>query len=301
MAGKRWIRLDATWEESSWLFKLDAQTSGCWVRLLCRVKLGGLRGRIKRPATEVVASQWKVGPGVVMALEVAAIANGALAIEDGDWVVLKWAEYQEPDATTAKRSRKYRESMHRLSPSRRDTVTHAVTGCDPSMSLSVKDSGKKETTRKTKYLLPEEWQPSERHQARAMELGVDAVEEAEKMRDWALSGGQKRLDWDAQFRNWLRQAAERKKVVPIRQAGGITKEDVRILLVAAGDWVYSQEARQHALRDAADKHPETWTKCRRVMWNLNYGALNAVKSNDYQFNQTIDSEIARISNARNAG
>lgn len=120
------------------------------------------------------------------------------------------------------------------------------------------------------------------------------ADEAERMRDWATANATKRVDWDAQFRNWLRQAAERKqKVVPFRM--GVTKEDVRALLVAAGDWVYHESAREQALKGASEKHPELWKKARNVMWKMNYGALYAVRDNDFQFDRALESEIRRLS------
>jgi hypothetical protein len=59
---------------------------------------------------------------------------------------------------------------------------------------------------KRKSRLPDEWQPrsEERHLAR--ELGVDCDAELASFGDHYKSKGEARLDWDASFRNWLRNA-----------------------------------------------------------------------------------------------
>jgi phage replication O-like protein O len=66
----------------------------------------------------------------------------------------------------------------------------------------VKD--RKDSARARKRALPDDWTPNEGHRRIAAELGIDLKRENEKMCDWALSKGEKRADWDATFRNWLR-------------------------------------------------------------------------------------------------
>lgn len=60
------------------------------------------------------------------------------------------------------------------------------------------------TTRAT--ALPDSWTPTAEHQAQAAQAGINITLEVEKMRDWALSKGETRKDWNATFRNWLRNA-----------------------------------------------------------------------------------------------
>ena len=54
--------------------------------------------------------------------------------------------------------------------------------------------------------LPDSWTPTAEHQAQAAQAGINISLEVEKMRDWALSKGETRKDWNATFRNWLRNA-----------------------------------------------------------------------------------------------
>lgn len=54
--------------------------------------------------------------------------------------------------------------------------------------------------------LPDDWQPSEAHGRLAAERGVNVREEADKFRDWCAGNGSTKKDWEATFRNWLRNA-----------------------------------------------------------------------------------------------
>lgn len=54
--------------------------------------------------------------------------------------------------------------------------------------------------------IPDDWSPTEAHREMAVRLSVDCDEEAEKFRDHWLAKGEAKKDWDAAFRNWLRNA-----------------------------------------------------------------------------------------------
>ncbi|WP_406711016.1 hypothetical protein QEV68_10655 [Trueperella pyogenes] len=56
--------------------------------------------------------------------------------------------------------------------------------------------------------LPKTWTPNDTHAGIAMELGIHLGAEATKFRDHAKATGRTLIDWDAGFRNWLRQASE---------------------------------------------------------------------------------------------
>ena len=62
--------------------------------------------------------------------------------------------------------------------------------------------------------LPDSWTPTAEHQAQAAQAGINITLEAEKMRDWALSKGETRKDWNATFRNWLRNARPTPGYIP---------------------------------------------------------------------------------------
>jgi hypothetical protein len=291
----RWIRLDVGWEDSAWLDALDGTASGCWPRLLCWVKRDGIRGRVKRPHPGVAARRWRVPESAVAALEDAAISSEALAIEDGQWIVLKWKEFQEPDATTNERSKRYRQSKHRLSPSRRDTVTDRDSRRDPSMSMSIEDTGVKKETRKGKILLPTDWQPSEKLCAMAIGLRVDADVEAAKMRDWATSEGKRKVDWDAAFRNWLRNAR------PTGNGAGADSSlaDVKKLIKAGGSMLFNAFGREHGFQTIAEKHPAEWAKYEEVLRKIEYSDLKTLVENKnlIEYTKALESQLKAIQNA----
>lgn len=56
--------------------------------------------------------------------------------------------------------------------------------------------------------LPDNWQPTDAHATQALELGVHLTDEADKFRDHAKATGRTLKDWDAAFRNWLRNATQ---------------------------------------------------------------------------------------------
>lgn len=58
---------------------------------------------------------------------------------------------------------------------------------------------------------PEGFMYNEKHKALAEALGLNVALEFAQFRDKSLAKGYTYLDWDAAFRNWLRQAAEFRK------------------------------------------------------------------------------------------
>jgi hypothetical protein len=89
------------------------------------------------------------------------------------------------------------------------TKKHADHNEDEDSSKEV-DVGSKELktkpTKKTAHVLPEDFVPTEEHYTLAKELGVICDMEFQKMRDWALGKNEHKADWNAVFRNWLRNS-----------------------------------------------------------------------------------------------
>lgn len=65
-------------------------------------------------------------------------------------------------------------------------------------------SGVGRTKRATQ--LPGDWEPNDAHRELAVERRADLGDEVDKFRDWAAGNGATKKDWDATFRNWLRNA-----------------------------------------------------------------------------------------------
>jgi hypothetical protein len=69
---------------------------------------------------------------------------------------------------------------------------------------------KERAPKKIAMLLPDDWQPSPMHGAKAKELKLPAgclEGKAEDMRIWAQSNGVRKVNWDATFHGFLRRAA----------------------------------------------------------------------------------------------
>ncbi len=70
----------------------------------------------------------------------------------------------------------------------------------------VKDRDKK-PAKKRATTLPDDWQPNDKHRSLALEHNIDIATEADVFRDYSLSKGWTKVDWDATFRNWIRRAS----------------------------------------------------------------------------------------------
>ena len=105
----------------------------------------------------------------------------------------------------AERQRHARERAKSQRESRRDTsVSHGPpdpTRPDPTPKDSVAGKPAKRATG-----MAEDWKPSEAHALLAAELGVNLNLEAHKFHDWCAANGKTYKDWEAAFRNWIRNA-----------------------------------------------------------------------------------------------
>lgn len=79
----------------------------------------------------------------------------------------------------------------------RNTETETETENSPTESVPRKRGA---------HQIPDDWTPTPEHRQLAAERGVDLELEIAKVRDWSKGGNNRRLDWDAVVRNWLRNA-----------------------------------------------------------------------------------------------
>lgn len=68
------------------------------------------------------------------------------------------------------------------------------------------DDETKTDARKRARQLPEDWKPNDAHLDLARQMRVSPGLELDKFRDHAIANGRVQKDWDAAFRNWLRNA-----------------------------------------------------------------------------------------------
>lgn len=83
-------------------------------------------------------------------------------------------------------------------------------GSDGESTAAGKPRTKQATT------IASDWQPSDAHRRLAAERGIDILEEGSKFRDWCTATGKTYKDWEAAFRNWIRNARPNGNVRPLR-------------------------------------------------------------------------------------
>jgi hypothetical protein len=91
----------------------------------------------------------------------------------------------------------------------------------PTPSKQSAGADKSTTTRATS--IPKDWSPTDKHQELATELGLDIALEAAKFVDHFAATGKAYKDWDAAFRNWLRNSTTfgaRVTRLPVQQDNG---------------------------------------------------------------------------------
>lgn len=62
------------------------------------------------------------------------------------------------------------------------------------------------TAKKNKHSIPQEWLPNEKHAVTCIENNLLINDLVDHFRDHHISKGSKMADWDAAFRNWIRNA-----------------------------------------------------------------------------------------------
>lgn len=171
-AARRWIRLDVGWEESEWIAGLPLGARLAWVLLIGHVKTRGIGGRAKAPSTSIIARKWDIPAADVEAMIRAAVDDGALEIQDGEWVLTAWARYQEPDLTAAERKRRERASRN----SATNGTGHAVTTVTPRDSGVTRHATETETETETKNPpLPAEEPPPHRNGNGAASAAIEKL------------------------------------------------------------------------------------------------------------------------------
>ena len=294
MGTRRWLRLDVGWDDSDWIIDLPPGAQLTWIKLLTYAKACGTNGRVRAMTAKAAASRWRIPQPDVDACLTAAVLDGAVVVEDGDWVLTGWIRYQATDPTAAERVKRYRADKSRLSPLRVNTVTHR--NVTPVLSRATETETETETenppicppegdqpkkVRKRATALSGEWRPTDSHLELAGRLGVDMEAEADQFRDHHAARGSTFLDWGRAFNTWLRNA---QKFHP--GGNGKAREDVEQtvadVLLMVGDHAsdLSYRPRPEALGIIAAAHPIHWQRSGRWMENLRLGALAEMAARD---------------------
>lgn len=111
------------------------------------------------------------------------------------------------------------------------THNHQVTINEPSIKNRHKASKPKMVTR------PTDWKPNDTHLTFAAENGLSMNAESDAFADHHDSKGSQFADWDAAFRNWLRNAVKFAKSRPNQQgrSTGLTAEQIKLNAQAMAD------------------------------------------------------------------
>jgi len=137
---------------------------------------------------------------------------------DGGFIVLNYIKYREKDATSAERSKRWRErhkAKESIQPTRvADTPTRVIRHQEEvEVEVEVKRKAKALASR-----LPKNWSPSQAQLDWALKAQPTWDEQhvakvAESFRDYWLSRpgqGATKLDWDLTWHNWVRRESPRK-------------------------------------------------------------------------------------------
>lgn len=132
----------------------------------------------------------------------------------GGWQIVNHGKYSDLTLKSGReRSRRHRENqLNERYGHQEKVVTHdpvTTSGViDSDLNLNSLERGRA-TGRRTEHLCPESIEPTEATLRVATECGRDYRRDFDRMRDWSLGKGAKKVDWQAALRNWMRQAGDR--------------------------------------------------------------------------------------------
>jgi len=109
-----WFKLDCGWWLSEWIVPLSEGAQLSWTRLIEYTKEKGSRGTVKAISPLVASRIWMVSQDSAAEMISAAISEGALTVDDGDWTLVNWDQYQS-DPTAAERQAKSRANKSQKS------------------------------------------------------------------------------------------------------------------------------------------------------------------------------------------
>jgi hypothetical protein len=170
-----------------------------------------------------------ISTGDVSALLKAAIADGALEEVDGHWIITGWKGHQG-DPTAASRMRRLRGVTDVTRNDRNVTPTETET------ETSTKTERKTDRRASKRWrFVPDDWQPTARHEQLAAELHVDVGAQEALFRDHEFKDP--KTDANRAFSRWLRNAptmtrrngmsADEKLIRHRQQIDGISLNDSR--------------------------------------------------------------------------
>lgn len=180
-----------------------------WIKLLCYAKIAGSGGRVKAMPSPVAAKKWGVDVTDVTALLTVTTRDGAVTVENGEWVIVNWCKYQESDTTAKDRMKRMRERKDQSQVQNVTPVTerYGVTPVTPPVTRRVTETETETETRVSttnkRFTKPSVGELS----AYFTEIGLD--ERPQKFLDhydsngWVVGRNRTPMkDWKAAARTW---------------------------------------------------------------------------------------------------
>ena len=135
-AEAKWARLNVSFDDSEWVDPLSDTGQLAFIKLITYTKREGRKGRVKALSPSVAVSKFRLKDhnAVMHVTEMlrAMMADSALEIVDGFWIVTNWKAYQEPDETAKERQQRWRDGQKEQNVTQHNAVTLEDNAVTPS-------------------------------------------------------------------------------------------------------------------------------------------------------------------------
>lgn len=207
------------WMKDPELRSVSSEARGLWIDMLCLMFESQPRGYLLlRGGKSVTAASLSrmtgnLEPKVIQWIE--ELDDKGVFSRDDQGIIFcrKMVRDQEVREQTKDRMRKYRvRNISVTSPSPVNETVNVNEDLDVGVDLKKEKESPKKRVKRPLIPYPEDFRPTEGHYHLARENAVDCDLEWVRMKDWALGRDEHKADWDAAFRNWLRNQNYRGKV-----------------------------------------------------------------------------------------
>lgn len=208
-----WFKVDdRLWSHPKWL-NLPLEAKALWVSAGSYCAEHESDGFISRQTLAIVLPNSRQTRAATALVKV-----GLWEQVEGGYRFHNWERYQPSKAQQQAKRQATKERVERWRNAQCNAVSNAVSNGvsnaspDPTRPVPIKETNNyvvsKEKRDRRATTLPDTWQPSETHQAKAFNLGLNCAWEADKFRNHHGAKGTRFKNWDRAFHNWLNHAAE---------------------------------------------------------------------------------------------
>ena len=233
--GHRWSKFWwQDWENDEDLKLCSFAAQGVWMRALCLMhKSGGylLLGSKERNIREIsrdLSRLWGSEPRQIERYLLELVQRNVAKVTDAGVLFCQRMVNDFKASADGKEHIKKRWNGHKPAEDPIREATREATPDPITRSLEAEEEEEggtvsvpapvpRASARKPRQPLPPDWQPTTREINFGLQYGLQPDEvrsESERLRDWAAANGAVKADWDAFFRNWLRDAVYRKRAQP---------------------------------------------------------------------------------------